>query len=163
MKKPTLAAKIIIGLILGILWALLSSYMGWSDFTMKWIAPVGEIFIRLLKLIAIPLVLFSIIAGISGLNDTATLGRMGIKTMGLYVTSTLIACTVGIFFANTFKPGYQADQEQLNINRLSYEIWVNETAGVEFFDEIRLSENSKYNSLLIDAKENLSEQQENTS
>ena len=161
MKKPTLAAKIIIGLILGILWALLSSYMGWSDFTMKWIAPVGEIFIRLLKLIAIPLVLFSIISGISGLNDTATLGRMGIKTMGLYITSTLIACTVGIFFANTFKPGYQADQEQLNINRLSYEIWVNETAGVEFFDEIRLSENSKYNSLLIDAKENLSEQQEN--
>ena len=81
--------------------------------------------------------------------------------MGLYITSTLIACTVGIFFANTFKPGYQADQEQLNINRLSYEIWDNETAGVEFFDEIRLSENSKYNSLLIDAKENLSEQQEN--
>ena len=161
MKKPTLAAKIIIGLILGIIWALVSSYMGWSDFTLKWIAPVGEIFIRLLKLIAIPLVLFSIISGISGLNDTATLGRMGIKTMGLYITSTLIACTVGIFFANTFKPGYQADQEQLNINRLAYEIWVNETAGVEFFDEIRLSEKSEYSSLLLDAKKNLSEQQRN--
>ena len=99
MKKPSLAVQIIIGLILGVLWALLSSSMGWSDFTLNWIAPAGEIFIRLLKLIAIPLVLFSIISGISGLNDTATLGRMGVKTLALYITSTLIACCVGLFFA----------------------------------------------------------------
>ena len=152
MKKPPLAIQIIIGLILGILWALISSSLGWSNFTIDWIAPIGEIFIRLLKLIAIPLVLFSIISGISGLNDTATLGRMGVKTLALYITSTLIACCVGLFFANTFKPGHQADQDQLNINRLSYEIWVNETEGVEFFDDIRLSEDSKFNSYLNDAR-----------
>ena len=64
MKKPSLPVQIIIGLILGIAWALLSSSMGWSQFTLDWIAPFGTIFINLLKLIAIPLVLFSIIAGI---------------------------------------------------------------------------------------------------
>ena len=58
MKKPSLPVQIIIGLILGILWALLSSTMGWSEFTLDWIAPFGTIFINLLKLIAIPLVLF---------------------------------------------------------------------------------------------------------
>jgi Na+/H+-dicarboxylate symporter len=161
MKKPPLAIQIIIGLILGILWALISSSMGWSSFTIDWIAPIGEIFIRLLKLIAIPLVLFSIISGISGLNDTATLGRMGVKTLALYITSTVIACCVGLFFANTFKPGHQAAPEQLNVNRLSYEIWVNETDGVEFFDDIRLTDDSQFSSYLGDARQNLDEQRTN--
>jgi Na+/H+-dicarboxylate symporter len=161
MKKPSLAIQIIIGLILGILWALISSSMGWSSFTIDWIAPIGEIFIRLLKLIAIPLVLFSIISGISGLNDTATLGRMGVKTLALYITSTVIACCVGLFFANTFMPGHQADSEQLQINRLSYEIWVNETDGVEFFDDIRLTEDSQFNAYLGDARQAMDEQRSN--
>lgn len=161
MKKPPLAIQIIIGLILGILWALISSSMGWSSFTIDWIAPIGEIFIRLLKLIAIPLVLFSIISGISGLNDTATLGRMGVKTLALYITSTVIACCVGLFFANTFMPGHQADSEQLQINRLSYEIWVNETDGVEFFDDIRLTEDSQFNAYLGDARQAMDEQRSN--
>jgi Na+/H+-dicarboxylate symporter len=146
---------------LGILWALISSSMGWSSFTIDWIAPIGEIFIRLLKLIAIPLVLFSIISGISGLNDTATLGRMGVKTLALYITSTVIACCVGLFFANTFMPGHQADSEQLQINRLSYEIWVNETDGVEFFDDIRLTEDSQFNAYLGDARQAIDEQRSN--
>lgn len=146
---------------MGILWALISSSMGWSSFTIDWIAPIGEIFIRLLKLIAIPLVLFSIISGISGLNDTATLGRMGVKTLALYITSTVIACCVGLFFANTFMPGHQADSEQLQINRLSYEIWVNETDGVEFFDDIRLTEDSQFNAYLGDARQAIDEQRSN--
>ena len=69
MRNLALHWRIIIGLILGVLFALLSSYMGWSQFTLDWIAPFGKIFINLLKLIAVPLVLFSIIKGISGLND----------------------------------------------------------------------------------------------
>ncbi|NCG44207.1 MAG: cation:dicarboxylase symporter family transporter, partial [Proteobacteria bacterium] len=101
------------------------------------------------------------ISGISGLNDTATLGRMGIKTLGLYIASTAIACCVGLFFANTFKPGHQAAPEQLNVNRLSYEIWVNETDGVEFFDDIRLTDDSQFSSYLSDARQNLDEQRSN--
>ena len=65
MKKLELHWKIIIGLILGVAWAFLSSYYGWSKFTLNWIDPWGKIFINLLKLIAVPLVLFSIIKGVS--------------------------------------------------------------------------------------------------
>ena len=61
------------------------------QFTIDWIDPFGQIFIRLLKFIAVPLVLFSIISGISGLNDITKLGRMGGKTLGLYLLTTVLA------------------------------------------------------------------------
>ena len=161
MKKPSLPVQIIIGLVLGILWALLSSSMGWSDFTIDWIAPFGTIFINLLKLIAIPLVLFSIIAGIGNLSDTATLGRMGVKTLALYIGSTVLAAAMGMFIANTFNPGKQASEEQLKINRLAYELWVNESEGVEYFDDIRLLNDPTMATYLTDAQSALAEQQSN--
>ena len=68
-----------IGLVAGAIWAYLSIYMGWNQFTIDWIAPFGQIFINLLKLIAIPLVLFSIISGVAELSDISTLGRMGLE------------------------------------------------------------------------------------
>ncbi|MCB0780792.1 MAG: cation:dicarboxylase symporter family transporter, partial [Flavobacteriales bacterium] len=61
-KRLPLHVRILIALVLGVGWALLSSTLGWSRFTMDWIAPFGDIFINLLKLIAVPLVLFSIIS-----------------------------------------------------------------------------------------------------
>jgi|TARA_B110000091_G_scaffold71642_1_gene79024 Na+/H+-dicarboxylate symporter len=161
MKKISLPLQIIIGLVLGILWALTSSSMGWSSFTMDWIAPFGQIFINLLKLIAIPLVLFSIIAGIGNLSDTATLGRMGVKTLVLYIGSTILAASVGMLLANTFNPGKQASQEQLQINRLAYEMWVNQTDGVEFFDDVRLSEDPSMSVYMDAATQALAEQQAN--
>jgi hypothetical protein len=82
MKNLALHWKIIIGLVLGVVFALVSSSLGWSEFTINWIDPFGTIFINLLKLIAVPLVLFSIIKGIAGLHDTSKLGRLGAKTLG---------------------------------------------------------------------------------
>lgn len=161
MKRISLPVQIVIGLLLGILWALLSSSMGWSSFTMDWIAPFGSIFINLLKLIAIPLVLFSIIAGIANLSDTATLGRMGVKTLALYIGSTVIAASMGMILANSFNPGKQAATEQLQINRLAYEMWVNQTDGVEFFDDIRLSEDPEMAVYMDAAAAALAEQQAN--
>ena len=161
MKKPSLPVQIIIGLVLGILWALLSSSMGWSSFTLDWIAPFGTIFINLLKLIAIPLVLFSIIAGIGNLSDTATLGRMGVKTLALYIGSTILAAAMGMLIANSFNPGKQASQEQLTINRLAYEMWVNETEGVEYFDDVRLLNQPEMSQYLTEAQSALAEQQSN--
>ena len=161
MKKPSLPVQIIIGLVLGIAWALLSSSMGWSDFTIDWIAPFGTIFINLLKLIAIPLVLFSIIAGIGNLSDTATLGRMGVKTLALYIGSTVLAAAMGMFIANTFNPGKQASEEQLKINRLAYELWVNDSEGVEYFDDVRLLNDPAMATYLTDAQSALAEQQSN--
>jgi Na+/H+-dicarboxylate symporter len=122
-KSLPLHIKIIIGLALGTIWAFVSSYAGLSEFTMNWIAPWGDIFINLLKLIAVPLVLFSIIQGITGLSDTTSLGRMGLKTIGLYLLTTMSAIAVGLLIVNTVKPGTFLDEEQRIVNRLSYEMW----------------------------------------
>ena len=135
--------------------------MGWSEFTLDWIAPFGTIFINLLKLIAIPLVLFSIIAGIGNLSDTATLGRMGVKTLLLYIGSTVLAASMGMVIANTFNPGKQTSEEQLQINRVAYELWVNDTEGVEFFDDLRLLSDPAMQVYMSDAQAALAEQLNN--
>ncbi|MBV6642185.1 MAG: dicarboxylate/amino acid:cation symporter [Cyclobacteriaceae bacterium] len=131
MRKLPLHVKIIIGLVLGIIWAFISSSLGWNQFTINWIDPFGTIFIRLLKFIAVPLVLFSIISGISGLSDVSKLGRMGFKTISIYLVTTVFAVTVGLGLVNIFKPGATIDDEQRIKNRISYELWVEETDGVK--------------------------------
>lgn len=123
-KKLPLHTKIVIGLILGTIWAFMSSYLGWNDFTINWIDPFGTIFIRLLKFIAVPLVLFSIINGISGLSDVSSLGRLGAKTVSAYMMTTFLAIGVGLIFVNVIKPGSHIDETQRIKNRLSYEIWL---------------------------------------
>ncbi len=126
MKKLPLHTKIVIGLVVGIVWSFLSSALGWNEFTINWIDPFGTIFIRLLKFIAVPLVLFSIINGISGLSDVSRLGRLGGKTIGAYMITTFLAIGVGLLFVNVVKPGAHIDDEQRIKNRLSYEIWLQE-------------------------------------
>ncbi len=124
MKKLPLHVKIMIGLVLGVVWAFISSLLGWNEFTINWIDPFGTIFIRLLKFIAVPLVLFSIINGVAGLSDVSKLGRLGGKTLLAYMGTTLMAVTVGLLFVNIIKPGTYMDEEQRIKNRLSYEIWL---------------------------------------
>jgi Na+/H+-dicarboxylate symporter len=130
MKKLPLHIKIIIGLVLGIIWAFLSSSFGWNQFTINWLDPFGIIFIRILKFIAVPLVLFSIISGISGLTDISRLGKLGAKTMGMYLLTTITAIGIGLLLVNTFKPGKFIDEEQRVKNRIQYELWVDQTDGV---------------------------------
>lgn len=134
MKKLALHWKIIIGLVLGIIWALVSSALGWNQFTIDWIDPFGTIFIRLLKFIAVPLVLFSIISGISGLTDISKLGKMGAKTLGIYLFTTIMAVGVGLLVVNSYKPGEFLEESQRVKNRIKYELWVEETEGVEILD-----------------------------
>src|SRR5690606_32029454 len=123
MKKLALHWKIIIGLVLGIIWALLSSKLGWSEFTIDWIAPFGTIFINLLKLIAVPLVLVSIITGVANIGDPSSLGRMGGKTLLAYLITTLFAVSLGLLLVNTIKPGKLIDEQSRIDNRISYELW----------------------------------------
>ena len=113
--------KIIIGLVLGVVWALLSSYFGLTQFTLNWINPFGTIFINLLKLIAIPLILFSIIKGVAELSDIKKLGAIGFKTLGLYIATTLFAVAVGLSLVNLIKPGKYVDETRLIKNRLAYD------------------------------------------
>ncbi|HHP7241665.1 MAG TPA: dicarboxylate/amino acid:cation symporter [Cyclobacteriaceae bacterium] len=148
MSKLPLHIKIIIGLIAGILYAFISSYLGWNEFTINWIDPFGTIFIRLLKFIAVPLVLFSIISGISGLTDVSRLGKMGGKTLLLYLLSTVIAVSLGLLLVNTIKPGRYIDEEQKVKNRIQYEYWVSTTDGVELKDGKNFLSDPKYKQYL---------------
>lgn len=130
-KKSPLHVRIIVGLLAGVVFAILSSALGFSQFTIDWIDPFGTIFIRALKMIAVPLVLFSIIKGITGLHDVNKLGRLGLKTIGLYLVTTVMAISIGLVLVNTISPGKLVNQEQRVENRKSYEAWVASKDGVE--------------------------------
>lgn len=132
-KRIPLHYQIIIGLLLGVGWTFLSQKLGLYDFTMNWIAPFGTIFINLLKLIAVPLVLFSIISGIAGLSDTRSLGRLGVKTLSLYLITTVTAVSLGLVLVNIVKPGHKISNELQTVNRMAYEIWAKDN-GVKIKD-----------------------------
>ena len=156
MKKLPLHVKIMIGLAAGIIWAFASSAMGWNQFTIDWIDPFGQIFIRMLKYIAVPLVLFSIISGISGLKDMSKLGRMGGKTLGFYLVTTVTAVGIGLLLVNLVKPGNLVDEDSRIKNRLSYENWANSN-GVEILDGKNYTNDPKYAS--FDRAEEMTEAQ----
>jgi len=106
MKKLALHWKILIGMALGVLFGLIMSFFdGGASFVGDYIKPFGTIFINLLKLIAIPLILASLIKGVSDLQDISKLSQMGGRTILIYVTTTLIAVTIGLILVNTIKPG----------------------------------------------------------
>jgi Na+/H+-dicarboxylate symporter len=124
MKKLALHWQVLLGLLAGVVYAWLSITLGWNEFTLDFILPLGDVFVRLLKLIAVPLVLFSIIEGVGSLGDVKKLGRVGAKTLGLFVSTTLIAVTIGLLSAILFKPGSRADEALINSNRIQYELWL---------------------------------------
>lgn len=97
--------QIIIGLILGLIWGLIASVSGFTEFTIDYVQPIGTIFINLLKLIAVPLVLASLVVGVTSLNDIAKLSRMGGKTIGIYIVTTILAITIGLTVVNIIQPG----------------------------------------------------------
>ncbi len=143
MKKLPLHWKIIIGLIAGIVWALAASSLGFNDFTKDWINPFGVIFIRMLKFIAVPLVLFSIIAGMSELKDITKLGRLGAKTLGMYLITTVASIGIGLILVNTIKPGEFVDDQTRVKNRIAYETWAVQE-GVEIKDDKNFREDPAY-------------------
>ena len=161
MKSLALHWKIIIGLVLGIIYSLFSSAVGINGFTINWIDPFGQIFIRLLKFIAVPLVLFSIIGGISGMTDLNRLGRMGGKTVGAYLVTTFGAVLVGLMVVNLAAPGKFVSEESRIKNRIKYELWVQETEGVEILDGQNYMTDPKYADYVGDAQKALNEETSN--
>ncbi|MXX97421.1 MAG: dicarboxylate/amino acid:cation symporter [Rhodothermaceae bacterium] len=96
---------IILGLVLGLGYGILSAAMGWGEFTQNWISPFGDIFLNSLFMIAVPLVLGSIITGISSLSDTRKLARIGGKTIAIYIGTTVFALIIGLILVNIVRPG----------------------------------------------------------
>ena len=105
MKKIPLFLQIIIGMGLGIIWGLVAVQFNLEKFTSDWIKPWGTIFLNLLKLIAVPLIFVSLVKGISGLSNVSKLSSMGLKTLSLYIVSTLFAITIGLLLVNFIQPG----------------------------------------------------------
>ena len=121
MKRLALHWKIIIGMILGVIYGVIASNMGWVDFTIDWIKPWGKIFVNLLKLIAVPLVFASLVKGVASLSDIARLSRIGGKTIAIYLVSTVIAVTIGLLLVNIVSPGADFDKGSINLSASSQE------------------------------------------
>ncbi|MFQ5630628.1 MAG: dicarboxylate/amino acid:cation symporter, partial [bacterium] len=109
--KLKLHWQIIIGLILGLIFGVMSATFGWGKFTTDWIVPFGDIFLSLLKLIAVPLVIASLITGVASLADVQKLSRIGGKTIAIYIGTTAIAVTLGLILVNVLQPGKGVPQD----------------------------------------------------
>ncbi len=106
MKSIALHWKILIGMLLGIVFGfIMLQVQGGAAFITAWLKPLGTIFVKLLKLIAVPLILASLIKGISDLKDISKFASIGIKTIVIYVLTTVIAISIGLTLVNIFNPG----------------------------------------------------------
>ena len=115
MKKLALHWKILIGMALGVLFGLILSFVDNGDrFISDYIKPFGTIFINLLKLIAVPLILASLIKGVSDLKDISKLSKMGGRTIITYLITTLTAVIIGLVLVNVIEPGKSISVETRN-------------------------------------------------
>ena len=115
MKKLALHWQIILGMVLGVVVALLLNNFSWgAQFIGNWIKPFGTIFINALKLIAVPLILASLIKGVSDLKDISSLSKMGLRTISTYIVTTVIAVSIGLAVVNVVKPGSSISEDTRN-------------------------------------------------
>lgn len=103
--------QIIMGLVLGLVYGVIAAALGWGEFTSDWIGPFGDIFLRSLFLIAVPLVLASLISGVASLSDTRKLSRIGGKTIAVYIGTTVVALVIGLVAVNVLQPGANVPEE----------------------------------------------------
>src|SRR5690606_8515723 len=122
MKKLALHWQILIGMAAGVIFALIMTNFTWgADFIGDWIKPFGNIFINALKLIAVPLILASLIKGISDLKDISKLSKMGARTIITYVLTTVVAVSIGLILVNLIKPGETISEDTRSELLASYE------------------------------------------
>lgn len=127
--------QILVGMVAGVLVALLLSRFSWGhDLIVDWVKPFGTIFINSLKLIAVPLILASLIKGVSDLGDISKLSQMGTRTVFTFILTTFMAVSIGLVLVNFIKPGDTISQDTRNNLLSSYAIDVQgriETAYVQ--------------------------------
>ena len=112
MRKLELHWQILIGMLLGIVFGFVMIQIDWGKgFVSDWIQPLGTIFVKLLKLIAIPLIIASLVKGISDLKDISKFRNIGVRTIGIYILTTVVAITIGLVLVNILKPGDGISEE----------------------------------------------------
>jgi proton glutamate symport protein len=115
MKKLALHWQILLGMVLGAVFALILTNFSWgAEIIGDWVKPFGTIFINALKLIAIPLILAALIKGISDLKDIASVSKMGIRTIGIYIFTTVLAVSIGLTVVSIIKPGGSINPDTRN-------------------------------------------------
>ncbi len=122
MKKLALHWQILIGMFAGVLLGIALSFTSFGpEFIKNWIKPFGTIFINLLKLIAMPLILASLIKGVSDLKDISKLSQMGGRTIAIYLCTTILAVVMGLVLVNTLQPGNNIKEETREELMMAYE------------------------------------------
>ncbi|MED1915110.1 cation:dicarboxylate symporter family transporter [Brevibacillus sp. DP1.3A] len=110
MKRFGLAMQIVIGLILGI---LVGAIFYGNPAVATYLQPIGDIFLRLIKMIVVPIVVATLIVGVAGVGDMKKLGKIGGKTILYFEIVTTIAIIIGLLAANIFQPGLGVDRTVL--------------------------------------------------
>lgn len=122
MRKLPLHLQILTGILIGVIVGITFSLFPWGKgFVVDWIKPFGTLFINTLKLIAIPLIITSLLNGITNLKDLTQVSSMGKKTLGIYLLTTVIALFLGLAVVNSIKPGSFVGEETRNELIASYE------------------------------------------
>lgn len=103
MKKIPLHWQILIALLLGVVFGIL-----FPDYV-QWVGWMGELFLRALRMIIVPLIFSSIITAVAGIGNAENLGRLGLKTMSYYLTTSLLAILTGLILVNLIQPGVGAE------------------------------------------------------
>ncbi|HPW72217.1 MAG TPA: dicarboxylate/amino acid:cation symporter [Bacteroides graminisolvens] len=118
--------KILVGMIAGIATGMLFISFGQGEVVQLWIKPWGNIFIRMLQLIAVPLVLVSLIKGVTGIEDIRRFSQIGLKALLIYMSTTVCAILVGLALVLSVKPGNFVDAAVASQMKESYQHVVNE-------------------------------------
>ncbi len=114
MKKLALHWQILIGMVAGVLFGIFLSKFNWGpSLVQDWVKPIGQIFISLLKLIAIPLIIVSLVKGIADLQDISKFSKIGGRTILIYVLTTVVAISIGLLMVNIIQPGNSISSETL--------------------------------------------------
>ena len=116
MKKLGLPIQILLGLIFGIIVGLLFYKHPGVETYLK---PVGDIFMRLIKMVVVPVIFSSIVVGIAGMGSAKQLGKIGFRTILYFEVATTVAIAIGLLFANAFHPGTGVDMQTLTHGDIS--------------------------------------------
>ncbi|MDD3107792.1 MAG: dicarboxylate/amino acid:cation symporter [Alistipes sp.] len=120
-KKLPLYIVILLGMAGGVALGFAAVQTGHETVVTHWVKPWGTIFIRLLRLIAIPLVVVSLINGITNLDNVKHLSRLGLRTLWLYLITTVAAIFIGLTVVNLIQPGNVFPREKTEVFRNRYE------------------------------------------
>lgn len=112
--KLALHWKILIGMVLGLVFGFIMKNLELKGIVVDWIKPFGTVFINLLKMIAVPLIVVSLIVGLSDLKDISKLSKLGFRTVVLYLITTVTAVSIGLVLANIIQPGNYINEASRN-------------------------------------------------